>query len=69
MDYQINERWIKVSGKIPVPFNIEEGQDITCRISLGDNSEVYFLNAVKEEFPFNQDGTRDKVSVLQSLRQ
>jgi hypothetical protein len=69
VEYTINERWIKVSGKLPVPFNVEEDDEIICTLSLGSESHQYILNACKEEFPFNQDGSRDKVSVLKSLNE
>lgn len=67
MNHTINEKWIRLGGKVAVPFNIEEGDDVVVTFSLHDQTHQTIFNSVKEEFPFNQDGTRDKVSVLKSL--
>jgi len=63
MDKTINERFIKLSSRLPFPENIQLGDDLTLTVK-GQN---YILNCVKSEDYDKQDGTFDRVFVLKHL--
>jgi hypothetical protein len=56
----INERFIKVSSKLPLPQDIQLGQDIV--ITIGGHA--FILNCTKLENNDKQDGTMDVTAVL-----
>jgi len=58
----INERFIKLSGRIPFGDPLGLGEDITLTIK-GRN---YIANCVKVEEFDQQDGTKDVVYVLKT---
>lgn len=60
MEAQINERFVKLSSRIPFPKDIALGDDVTVVIA-GHN---YIANCVKREELDQQDGTKDVVHVL-----
>jgi hypothetical protein len=60
---QINERYVKLSSRIPYPKDIGLGEDVTVTIG-GVN---HLANCVKIEDHDNQDGTIDKVYCLKFL--
>lgn len=63
MEQTINERFLKLSSKIPIPDNLELGQDFVVTV-LGN---AYVFNLVKEETNDLQDGTVNKTFVAKSL--
>jgi hypothetical protein len=56
----INERFIKLSSRLPFPKDIQMGQDITFNIE-GHN---YIANCVKIEYENKQDGSVDAIYKL-----
>jgi len=60
---QINERFVKISSRIPYPTDIELGADVDVIIG-GHN---FIANCVKQEDMDNQDGTINRVYVLKFL--
>lgn len=59
----INEKFLKLSSRIPYPQELILGQDITVVIG----SENYIFNCVKTEDMDNQDGTINRIYTLKSL--
>ena len=59
----INERFIKLSSRVPFPEDIELGQDINVTIG----SKYYVFNCVSTQDKDNQDSTIDRVYILKSL--
>lgn len=59
----INERYIKLSSRLPFPEDIQLGDDLTLMVK-GQN---YILNCVKSEDYDKQDGTIGRVFVLKHL--
>jgi hypothetical protein len=66
MDKPINERWITISGKIPVPFDIKQDDDVTLVVEYNGVKKHYIVNAVSYKLNSNQDGTDDKITTLKS---
>ena len=64
MDKHINERLIKISSRLPYPFDMQLGEDIQM-ILVG--CEPVILNCVKTEDMDNQDGTINRVYTLKYL--
>jgi hypothetical protein len=62
MEPTINERFIKLSSRVPFPKDINYGDDLTVTIG-GQN---YIFNCVKIEGRDNQDGSIDKIFTLKS---
>lgn len=60
MDKPINERFVKLSSRLPFPEDISLGDDITVTIK-GRN---YVANCVKSENEDNQDGTQNVIYKL-----
>ena len=60
---QINERFIKLSSKLPVTKALELGDDIAMLI----DGKVYVVNVVKIEQEDNQDGTMNEIYKLKFL--
>ncbi len=58
----INEQFVKLSGKVPFPHPLTLGDDITVTIK----DQVYIYNVVKSEDMDLQDGTIDRVFTLKS---
>jgi hypothetical protein len=66
MEPTINERFIKLSSRLPFPEDIELGNDLT--ITFGNNEHTTFiLNCVKTEDMDNQDGTINRIYTLKYL--
>jgi hypothetical protein len=63
MDKIINERFVKLSSRLPFPEDIQLGDDI----NLTFKGQNYVLNCVKSEDYDKQDGTIDRVFVLKYL--
>ena len=63
MDQQINERFVKLSSRIPFPTDIALGDDVTVTIA----SRSFIANHVKTETKDNQDGTVDLIYNLKFL--
>jgi len=70
MNQTINERFIQFAGskaggsqRLPIPFDIEIGDDIPINIK----GQSFIYNCVKAEFFDNQDGTINVVYLLKSL--
>lgn len=59
---EVNERFVKLSSRLPYGDAIELGQDVTVTIA-GQN---YIANCTKIEYFDQQDGTVDAVYVLKS---
>lgn len=59
---EINERFIRLSSRLPYPKDISLGQDVTITI----DGHSYIANCVKHETFDKQDGTVDVVFVLKS---
>ena len=62
MEPSINERWVKLSSRVPFPEDIDYGDDLT--VIIKDWS--YIFNCTKIEGLDNQDGSIDKVFTLKS---
>ena len=62
MQPSINERFIKLSSRIPFPEDINLGDDISVEIK----GRSYIFNCTKTEDLDNQDGTIDRVFTLKS---
>jgi hypothetical protein len=62
MEPTINERFVKLSSRIPFPEDIGLGDDISVEIK----GRGYIFNCVKKEELDNQDGTIDLVFTLKS---
>ena len=60
---EINERFIKLSSRLPYSKDIPLGQDVTITI----DGHSYIANCVKQETFDKQDGTIDVVHVLKSV--
>ena len=58
----INERFVKLSGRIPFPEEIKLGDDITVTVK----GRSFIANCVKVEELDRQDGTKDVVYVLKT---
>jgi hypothetical protein len=63
MQKPINERFIKISSKLPVKVPIELGDDVTATIE----KQAFVLNCVKLDQLDNQDGTIDVFYILKYL--
>ncbi len=63
MEQTINERFVKLSSRLPISFDIALGSDI--RVMLADKN--YLANCVKIETKDNQDGTVDLIYNLKFL--
>jgi hypothetical protein len=63
MEKTINEKFIKISSRLPVSREFELGNDIILR---GEGQE-FTLNVVKTEDYDLQDGTINRVYTLKSL--
>ena len=59
----INERFIKISGRIPTKKELNLGDDVV----VGLDAEPFVANVVKIEELDNQDGSKDLVYVLKFL--
>ena len=62
MEQTINERFVKLSSRLPFPKDIPLGQDVSVTI----DSHSFLANCVKQETFDKQDGTVDVVFVLKS---
>jgi hypothetical protein len=62
---ETNERFIKLSSKVPFPRDLTLGEDLT--MVIGGTS--YLWNVVKQEINDKQDGTVDVTFVLKSLQE
>lgn len=60
---EINEKFIKLSSKLPVSKAFELGDDIAMLI----DGKVYIVNVVKIEQEDNQDGTMNEIYKLKYL--
>ena len=60
---EINEKFIKLSSRIPFPKEIQLGQDLSVTIE----GNQYIFNCVKSEDRDLQDGTIDRIYTLKSL--
>lgn len=60
---QINERFIKLSSRVPYATDINLGDDITVTIG----TQTYIFNCVSTQDKDNQDSTIDRVYILKSL--
>ena len=68
MDKIINERFIKLSSRLPFPKDIQLGDDLLLIIKGRDYiDESYVVNCVKSEDEDNQDGTFNRVYKLKHL--
>ena len=63
MQLTINERFVKLSSRVPFPEEITLGDDLTVTIK----GRSYTFNCVKKEDLDNQDNTIDRVFTLKSL--
>ena len=63
MEQQINERFLKLSSKVPYPETLNLGDDLTVVF----NNHNYIFNVVKQEINDKQDGTVDVTFVCKSL--
>jgi hypothetical protein len=63
MEKTINERFIKVSSRIPFPKDIQLGDDLTLVI----NNQSYIVNCVKTEDMDNQDDSINRIYTLKYL--
>jgi hypothetical protein len=62
MEPTINERFVKLSSRVPFPEDIALGDDISVDIK----GRSFIFNCVKTEELDNQDGSIDKVFILKS---
>jgi hypothetical protein len=62
MDPTVNERFVKLSSRVPFPEDINLGDDISVDIK----GRSFIFNCVKTEELDNQDGSIDKVFILKS---
>ena len=62
MEQSVNERFVKLSGRVPFPDAISLGDDITVTVK----GRSYLANCVKVEELDLQDGTKDVVYVLKT---
>lgn len=60
---ETNERFVKLSSKLPFPSDIRLGQDLTITIE----GQTYLATCVKSEEEDNQDGTVNKIYKLKYL--
>lgn len=60
---EINERFIKLSSRLPVPDSLDLGSDLAIII----NNKQYIVNVVSKQELDNQDGTIDVVYSLKFL--
>jgi len=58
----LNEQFIRISSRLPLPKEVELGQDLVMTIE----GQAFVLCCVKQEVFDKQDGTFDKVSILKS---
>jgi len=63
MEPTINERFVKLSSRVPFPEDIALGDDISVEIK----GRSFIFNCVKQESLDNQDGTIDRVFILKSV--
>jgi hypothetical protein len=63
----INERFVKLSSRVPFPEDIKLGQDI--QVTIGGETQLshYLFNCTKTEDLDNQDGTINRIYILKSL--
>lgn len=59
----INERFIKLSSRVPFPEDINLGDDVRVTI----NGREYTYNCVSTQDKDLQDGTIDRIYILKSL--
>ncbi len=59
----LNEKWVKLSSRVPFPDEIQLGQDITVIIG----GHQYLFNCVTTQDKDNQDSTVDRIYTLKSL--
>jgi hypothetical protein len=62
MEPTINERFVKLSSRVPFPEDINFGDDIAVTIK----GRSYIFNCVKIQGQDNQDGSIDKILILKS---
>lgn len=60
---EINEKFLKLSSRIPFPKEIQLGQDLTVIV----DGENYIFNCVSSQDKDLQDGTIDRIYTLKSL--
>jgi hypothetical protein len=60
---EINEKFLKLSSRVPFPREIKLGQDLTVLIE----GEPYIFNCVSSQDKDLQDGTIDRIYTLKSL--
>jgi len=61
-DRETNEIFIKISGRIPIPTDLEEDLDLGLATEVKVKGEV-----VKKEILDNQDGTIDIVYIIKPI--
>ena len=59
----INERFVKLSSRVPYKMDIALGEDIKVTIGAQD----YLFNCVSTQDKDLQDGTIDRIYILKSL--
>lgn len=59
----INERFVKLSSRVPFPEDINLGDDVRVTI----NNQEYTYNCVSTQDKDNQDSTVDRVYILKCL--
>lgn len=62
MTKSINEKWVKLSGRVPFAETIDLGDDVAVTIK----GRSYIANCVKVEELDQQDGTKDVVYNLKT---
>lgn len=60
---EINEKYIKISSRIPFPEELPLGSDVTITV----NNHRFLGNVVKEETEDLQDGTVNKIYKIKFL--
>jgi len=63
MEKTINEKFIKISSRLPLVNTLDLGDDVTLTI----NQQQFTMNVVKTEDLDNQDGSINRVYTLKSL--
>jgi hypothetical protein len=63
MEKTINERFVKISSRIPYPVDLQLGQDI----EIGIGGRQTLGNVVKTEDMDNQDGTINRIYTVKFL--
>lgn len=59
---ETNERFVKLSGKVPYTKDIKLSEDITVKIG----EREFIANCVKISEEDQQDGTMDRIFILKS---